>query len=120
MMRARQARDFGMTSVSSIQANPNKPEAPPRYKYRVRFAKAGDLRLVSHHDLMHVCERMFRRADLSIPVTQGFNPRPRMWFALSLALGVAGRNEILELELNEPLSEDEVERRLRGQANHMR
>ena len=105
-----------MTSVSSIQANPNKPEAPPRYKYRVRFAKAGDLRLVSHHDLMHVCERMFRRADLSIPVTQGFNPRPRMWFALSLALGVAGLNEILELELNEPLSEDEVQRRLRAQA----
>ena len=37
---------------------------PPRAKYRVRFQKAGDLRLVSHHDLMHCVERMFRRADL--------------------------------------------------------
>ena len=105
-----------MTAAPSIQAIPTKPEAPPRFKYRVRFAKAGDLRLVSHHDLMHVCERMFRRADLAIPVTQGFNPRPRMWFALSLALGVAGCHEILEFELAQPLPADEVHDRLRNQA----
>ena len=61
---------------------------------------------------MHVFERMFRRADLPIPVTQGFNPRPRMWFALSLALGIAGLNEVLEFEVAEPLSAEEVERRL--------
>ena len=76
-----------------------KPEAPARCKFRVRFRKAGDLRLVSHHDLMHVFERMFRRADLPLRATQGFNPRPRMWFALSLALGVAGLNEVLEFEI---------------------
>src|SRR5207253_468413 len=114
--RARPARDIGMTAVPSTLAPPPKPEAPPRYKYRVRFAKAGDLRLVSHHDLMHVCERMFRRADLAIPVTQGFNPRPRMWFALSLALGVAGCNEVLEFELSEALAPEEVQARLAKQA----
>ncbi len=85
---------------------------PPRSKYRVRFSKTGDLRLVSHHDLMHCLERMFRRADLPVPTTQGFNPRPRLWFAQSLALGVIGRNEVLELELNEPLPPDELQRRL--------
>ena len=66
----------------------------PRCKFRIRFRKAGDLRLVSHHDLMHVFERMLRRADLPFPVTQGFNPQPRMWFALSLALGVVGLDEV--------------------------
>lgn len=89
---------------------------PPRFKYRIRFCKAGDLRLVSHHDLMHCFERMFRRASLPVPRTQGFNPRPRMWFALSLALGVIGRREVLELELTEPLSADEVHQRLAAQA----
>jgi radical SAM-linked protein len=87
----------------------------PRPKYRVRFRKAGDLRFVSHHDLMHVFERMFRRADLEVPVTQGFNPRPRIWFALSLALGIAGLREIVEFELVESLPIDEVTRRLTRQ-----
>jgi radical SAM-linked protein len=91
------------------------PDSPSRSKFRVRFCKSGDLRLVSHHDLMHVFERMFRRADLPIPTTQGFNPRPRMWFALSLALGIAGLNEVLEFEVAEPLSASEVERRLIAQ-----
>ena len=86
-----------------------------RRKFRIRFRKAGDLRLVSHHDLMHVFERMFRRADLAIAVSQGFNPRPRMWFALSLALGIAGRNEVLELEVAQPLDVDELQARLTRQ-----
>ena len=103
------------SSLSTIETNPNKAEAPPRYKFRIRFRKAGDLRLVSHHDLMHVCERMFRRADLSVPVTQGFNPRPKMWFASAMALGIAGLNEILELELSQPLAAEEVHRRLATQ-----
>ena len=98
-----------------ILATPLKPETPSRSKFRVRFRKAGDLRLVSHHDLMHVVERMFRRADLRLPVSQGFNPRPRMWFALSLALGVAGLNEVLELELEDPLSTAELHDRLTRQ-----
>jgi radical SAM-linked protein len=73
------------------------------------------LRLVSHHDLMHCLERMFRRADLPVPTTQGFNPRPRLWFAQSLALGVIGHNEVLELELNQPLPPEELHRRLTAQ-----
>ncbi len=89
---------------------------PGRSKYRLRFRKAGDLRLVSHHDLMHCFERMFRRASLPVPRTQGFNPRPRMWFALSLALGIVGQREVLELELTEPLSADELKARLAAQS----
>jgi radical SAM-linked protein len=95
---------------------PVQGEAPGRFKYRLRFRKAGDLRLVSHHDLMHCFERMFRRAALPVPRTQGFNPRPRMWFALSLALGIVGDNEVLEIELTEPLAAEEVLTRLAAQA----
>jgi radical SAM-linked protein len=99
-----------------MESAPTAPSAvaspPTRSKYRVRFRKAGDLRLVSHHDLMHCFERMFRRAKLPVPSTQGFNPRPRLWFAQSLALGVIGLNEVLELELNEPLPPEELQRRL--------
>jgi radical SAM-linked protein len=96
--------------------SPATGEPPQRYKVCLRFCKAGDLRLVSHHDLMHCFERMFRRARLPLARTQGFNPRPRMSFALSLALGVVGQKEVLELELTEPLSAAEVRARLAAQS----
>jgi radical SAM-linked protein len=85
-------------------------------KVRIRFRKAGDLRLVSHHDLMRCFERMLRRADLPFHTTQGFNPKPRLVLALSLALGIVGCEEVAELELNQELPPEEVHARLAKQA----
>jgi radical SAM-linked protein len=87
-----------------------------RAKYRLRFKKSGDLRLVSHHDLMHCFERMLRRAALPLCTTQGFHPQPRMVFAQSLALGVVGSQEVVELEMSEVFSPEEVQARLVRQA----
>ncbi len=84
----------------------------PSPKVRLRFAKRGDLRLVSHHDLMRCLERMARRAELPVAQSQGFNPRPKIAFALALALGIEGHREVVELELTEPLEPAEVLRRL--------
>ena len=84
-------------------------------KVRIRFRKAGDLRLVSHHDLMRIFERMLRRAGLPFRSTSGFNPRPRLIFALSLALGIIGCNEVADLELDADLPADEVRDRLSRQ-----
>ena len=80
-------------------------------KFRFRFAKSGTLRLVSHHDLMRCCERMLRRAAVPFKSTDGFHPTPRLVFALSLPLGVIGRDEVVELELTEPRDGDETARR---------
>jgi radical SAM-linked protein len=84
----------------------------PTLKVRLRFAKRGDLRLVSHHDLMRCLERTLRRAAIPMARSQGFNPRPKMVFPLALGLGIEGRREVLELELAEPLEPAEVLRRL--------
>jgi radical SAM-linked protein len=96
---------------------PPPPQAPScGIKVRLRFRKGGDLRLVSHHDLMHCFERMIRRAVLPVRATQGFHPKPRVIFAQSLALGILGCEEVVELELEEPLSAAEVHERLARQA----
>jgi radical SAM-linked protein len=84
----------------------------PFPKVRLRFAKRGDLRLVSHHDLMRCLERMARRAELPLARSQGFNPRPKIAFTLALALGIEGHHEVVEIELLEPLEPSEVLRRL--------
>jgi radical SAM-linked protein len=81
-------------------------------KIRLRFAKRGDLRLVSHHDLMRCLERMVRRARLPMAHSQGFNPRPKIVFTLALGLGIEGRREVVELDLTEPMDAAEVHRRL--------
>jgi len=85
-------------------------------KIRLRFRKTGVLRLLSHLDLVRSTERMLRRAALPFRSTAGFHPTPRMVFALSLPLGADGLNEVLEVELTEPLEASDVRERLNRQA----
>lgn len=85
-------------------------------KVRIRFRKTGDLRLVSHHDLMRCWERMLRRADLPVRSTEGFNPKPRLVFGSALALGIVGSQEVAELEFDAEVAPDDVLARLRQQA----
>lgn len=75
-------------------------------KLRFRFRKSGDLRFLSHHDLMRAVERLLRRAGTPFRSSSGFNPRPRLVFPLSLPLGVIGLREVMELELNETCDPD--------------
>jgi radical SAM-linked protein len=70
-----------------------------RQRVRIRFAKQGDLRLISHRDLMRTWERLFRRANVALAMTEGFHPKPKMMFPSALAVGIAGEDEALEIEL---------------------
>lgn len=85
-------------------------------KFRIRFQKAGDLRFLSHHDLMRLFERMLRRAGLPFRSTEGFHPKPKMAFASALALGIIGHEEVVEIEFDGELDEEEVRNRLQAQA----
>jgi radical SAM-linked protein len=88
----------------------------PLDKVRIRFRKSGDLRLVSHLDLMRSLERVLRRAALPFRMTEGFHPTPRLVLAQSLPLGVVGHREVAELELTEEIEPEEVLSRLRAKA----
>lgn len=85
-------------------------------KLRFRFRKTGDLRLIGHNDLMRSAERLMRRARVPFKSTAGFHPTPRFVLALSLPLGVEGRDEVAEIELTEPLDSEAVRGRLNEQA----
>ena len=61
-----------------------------RQRMRIRFTKQGDLRWLSHRDLMRTWERLFRRAGVPLGMTEGFHPKPRMNFPSALAVGIAG------------------------------
>lgn len=97
--------------VEPAQAPPQRPPTP-QDKVRLRFKKLGALRLLSHHDLMRTFERLLRRAEVPFFRTQGFHPKPRLVFALSLPLGVIGRDEVAELELTRPMEIEDLRDRL--------
>jgi len=82
-----------------------------RNRVRFRFRKEGDLRLISHRDLVRTFERLFRRAGLELSMSEGFHPHPRMTFPLALSVGIVGLDEVMEVELAEqPTSEELYER----------
>jgi hypothetical protein len=72
-----------------------------RPRYRIRFRKLDDLRLVGHHDLVRLWERLLRRADVKPAMSEGFHRRPRVNFPSALAVGIGGVDEVMELELCE-------------------
>ncbi len=83
-------------------------------RYRVCFAKGGDLRFISHLDLQRTVVRALNRAALPVVYSQGFNPQPRLVFAAPLALGIAGEKEYFELDLAAPLAPARLQERLQA------
>ncbi len=77
-----------------------------RQRVRIRFRKEDDLRLISHRDLVRTLERLFRRAELPLGMSEGFHPKPRMSFPSALAVGIAGTDEVMELELSQQRTAD--------------
>lgn len=78
-----------------------------RQRVRIRFRKIGDLRLIGHRDLLRTMERLFRRAGLSLRMSEGYHPKPRMTFPSPLPVGVSGTDEVMEVELDEPRTADD-------------
>jgi len=88
-------------------------ETPPiRDRYRIRFAKTGLLRWIGHRDLQRLWERVLRRAGVQLSMSQGFHPKPRINFPSALALGVEGIDEVIEVELAQSITPDELRQRL--------
>jgi len=81
-------------------------------RFWIKFAQKGQLRHLTHLEMMRFFQRAARRAGLPLAYSQGFNPHPRMSFAAPLPMGVAGLGEYLELELDSDLTPRELTERL--------
>ena len=77
-------------------------------KQRVRFAKRGKVRFLSHRDLARVWERALRRAGIRVAYSEGFSPRPRLSFGLALSTGYESLGEYLDIDLAEDLEPAEL------------
>jgi radical SAM-linked protein len=62
-------------------------------KIKVIFSKTGDMRFISHLDLMRLFQRAARRAALPVTVTKGFSPHLKISVTRALKLGLESSSE---------------------------
>lgn len=77
-------------------------------RFRIKFLKEGDIRFISHLDLMRLLERAVRRAGLPAKMTEGFNPHIKMVLPFALPVGTESQGELLDILLPRGSSSEQV------------
>ena len=67
----------------------------------VWFSRRGPARYVSHLDTARALQRTVRRAGVVPALTQGMRPRARISVVLPLPVGVAAREELMVMEVDD-------------------
>ena len=80
----------------------------PAQRIRFVFQKTGDLRFLSHLEVMKALSRALRRAQIPMAYSQGYNPQPKLSFALALPVGVEGWQELADIELSAAMAPEEL------------
>lgn len=81
---------------------------------RIWFDKLGDVKYISHLDLMRCFTRAMRRARIPLWYTEGFNPHPYMQFALPLSLGMQSVCESVDIRVEGDIENGEILERLKA------
>ncbi len=76
------------------------PDAPVR-KFRFVYEKAGDLRFLSHLEVLRTFIRAIQRAGYRLEHSRGFNPHPKIVFSQALPVGVESQAEVVDFALLE-------------------
>ena len=83
-------------------------------KVRMQFTKHGDMKYVSHLDMIRLFNRMFHRADLPLSYSEGFNPHPKMAILLPLSVGLESDCEYIDVEFQKSVSMLDCLKKLKG------
>ncbi len=70
-------------------------------RVRIRYAKLGKVRFLSHRDLARIIERGVRRAGLPVSYSQGFSPHARLHFGLALSTGHESLAEYVDVDVED-------------------
>lgn len=79
----------------------------PRY-IRFKFRKVGDLQYISHLDLQKTMGRVLIRAKAPLWYSKGFNPHPKLIFALPLSVGAESECEYLDVRVERAIPPEEL------------
>ncbi len=82
---------------------------------KIVFAKRGNMKYMSHLDIVRLFQRAARRADIPVVLSKGFSPRPKIRFKRALKLGIESEAEEAIFELDSSMSSDDFKGRLERQ-----
>lgn len=82
-----------------------------KFDYYARYKKFGRAKYISHLDMVRVMNRVFRRGNIPVYYSEGFNPHPKISFALPLSVFYESECEILLFSVTEELSCEELLKR---------
>ncbi|MFR3498169.1 MAG: TIGR03936 family radical SAM-associated protein [Paraclostridium bifermentans] len=82
---------------------------------RCKFKKENDMIYISHLDLQRLLQRAFRRAEIQLSYSQGFNPHPKMSYGHALALGTESQGEYVDIEIEDDIEVKEFLERINQQ-----
>ncbi len=83
-------------------------------RMRLRFAKTGVMRYLSHLELITVFTRAVSRGRVPILFSLGFHPHPRFSFGTATSVGVESQAEYMDMFVAAGISATEVKERLNG------
>jgi radical SAM family uncharacterized protein/radical SAM-linked protein len=84
------------------EREPAQPIAPT-CQIRLRIARTGNARFLSHLETMSVWLRALRRCKVPLAYSQGFHPHPKMAFSSALPVGEESLGEYLDIQLTQEI-----------------
>lgn len=81
----------------------------------ITFNTCGNLRFLSHAEMVKLFQRSCVRAGINLRYSQGFNPRPKMSLPLPRTVGVESESDLLYLQLDSIADESQIKTRLSEQ-----
>ncbi len=75
------------------------------YKYRLKLTKEKELSYISHLDWQNLILKIFRRLDLDLVLSQGFNKMPKVSYSPALPLFLESICELVDFQVKNPLKE---------------
>jgi len=73
------------------------------FKIISKYSKTGNLKYISHLDVLRFIQRSVKRANIPANYSEGFNPHMKTSFGFPLSLGNESIGEYYELEISEKI-----------------
>lgn len=77
-----------------------------------KYSKTGNLKYISHLDVLRFIQRAVKRTGVNAKYSEGFNPHMKTSFGFPLSLGTESIGEYFEIELNQEIEPNEFAKKL--------
>ena len=80
------------------------------YKHRLKLAKTGALKFISHLDWQGLILKVFRRCELDLVLSEGFNKMPKVSYSPALPIFIESLCELVNFQTYNKLDDDFIEK----------